>query len=247
MLVMSKGKDAWNTKENAEAYDAYARNFPMYQDTSRDLVAISGIKLGMTVVDLAAGTGTTTQAILDKTNGNVCIIAVDQAEEMLKKAREKFVGQSVQFIVSEAEDLDTAIRESVDTILCNSAFWQMKAQKVFRSVSHILKPDGVFAFNLPDHFFSYPDFQTQPRTPSPYNLDNLVSWGKEVGLTLVTKSVETYSKSADEMIAFNEIPVMKRNFKTEDDRKKYIAALQESRTENTLKRRQWVYFVFQKR
>lgn len=237
---MSKHKALWNTKENAEAYDTYARNFPMYQDTSRDLVAISGIKPGMTMVDLAAGTGATTKAILDKTDGNVHIIAVDQAEEMLKKAREKFVGKDVRFIVSEAEELDQVIHELVDAILCNSAFWQMKARAVFQAVSHVLKVGGVFVFNLPNQFFSFPDFQKKPRTPLLYDMHTLVAWGEEAGLFLAEKLVKRYEKSAEEVRAFRAIPVMKPPSKKEDGGEGVgVPTLPTSH--------EWLYLVFRKK
>lgn len=246
-MLMSKGKDIWNTKENAEAYDAYARNFPMYKDTSRDLVEASGVASGMVILDLAAGTGATTQAIMDKTAGDVSIIAVDQAEEMLKKITEKFANQNVKVVVSEAENLDKVITESIDAVICNSAFWQMKALQVFKAVSNILKQNSIFAFNLPDSFFRFKDFNKQPFNPVSYGFDDLISWGNEVGLTLVTKSVKAYSKTIDEAVAFNEIPVMKRNFQTEEEKNKFIEKLREESARNPSSERQWVCFVFRKK
>ena len=233
---MSRGKEIWNTKENAEAYDKYARSFPMYKDTSRDLIKISGVKSGMTIIDLAAGTGATTQAIFDQIGDDVYVIAIDQAEEMLTKAREKFINKNVKFIVSEAEDLDKVITEPVDAVLCNSALWQMKGGQVFKAVSGILKPNGIFAFNLPDSFFNEKDAA-----------GNIELWAKEAGLTLVNKSIELYDKSLDEILAFNEIPVMKRNFKTEEDRQDFINKLKDELTAGLLNKRQWVYFIFKKR
>ncbi len=244
---MSRGKDIWNTKENAEAYNLYASNFPMYIDTSRDLVKISGINLGTTLIDLACGTGTTTQAIMDATNSRVNIIAVDQAEEMLKKVKEKFVDGNVRFISSEAEDLDKVISEPIDAVICNSAFWQMKAQTTIRAVSNVLKSGGIFAFNLPDSFFNYSSFKKQPINPAPYNLNDLIGWAKEVKLTMVTEMVKTYSKTAEEVIAFNEIPVMKRSFKTDDEKNKFFEKLQNDKNKNILGVRQWVYLVFRKK
>lgn len=243
---MSRNKEVWNTKENAEAYDIYAKTFPMYKDTSNDLVIISDIKPGTVVVDLAAGTGATTQAILDKTDGNIRIIAVDQAEEMLNKAKEKFTGGNVEFIAVEAEELDKSIIESVDAVLCNSAFWQMKSKSTLRAVSHILKKDGIFAFNLPDSFFSYKGFKKSPINPAPYSLDDLITSGKEVGLALTTETIKAYDKTIEEMLAFNEIPVMKRNFASEEEKNEYREKLKETALKNPSQKREWVYFVFKK-
>jgi ubiquinone/menaquinone biosynthesis C-methylase UbiE len=231
---MSINKQIWDTEENAEAYDSYAINFPMYKEPK------------MTVVDLAAGTGVTTQAIIDSTNGDVHIIDVDQADKMLKKAEEKFPGKAIDFIVSEAETVDEVIKEPIDVIVCNSAFWQIKPKLVFKAVSKILKDGGVFAFNLPDHIFLYEEFRTQPKNPSPYNIDDLTSWAKEEGLSLVSKSVKSYEKSLDEIIAFSTIPVMKRNFKTEEDQKLHIERLRNESAQKPLNQRQWLYLVFKK-
>lgn len=243
---MSRNKEAWNTEENARAYDIYAKTFPMYKDTSNDLVAIADIKAGTIVVDLASGTGTTTQAILKKTGGAVCIIAIDQAEEMLNKAKEKFKEGNVQHIVAEAEDLARVITEPVDAIICNSAFWQMKVESTLKAVSTVLKKDGIFAFNLPDSFFRYKEFKKQPVHPVPYTADELVTRAQEVGLRLVSETIRIYDKTIEEVLAFNEIPVMKRNFKTDDEKKQHINALKEESIKNPQQRREWVYFVFKK-
>jgi ubiquinone/menaquinone biosynthesis C-methylase UbiE len=123
---MSKRKDAWNTKKNAAGYDAYASKFSLYKETSRDLVEIANITSGMTVVDLAAGTGVTTEAVLEQTDNDVTVIAVDQAEEMLKKARERHSDKgNVTYVVAQAESLEKSISDKVDAVICNSAFWQM--------------------------------------------------------------------------------------------------------------------------
>lgn len=239
---MSRNKKTWDTKENAEAYDGYARNFPMYRDTSRDLVEIAGIKPGMVVVDLAAGTGVTTQAILERIDEYSNVILVDQAEEMLNKAREKFPTASIKFVVSQAEELDEKVDELVDMVICNSAFWQMKAKSTFRAVSNILKDGGIFAFNLPDSFFSYEKFKKQPINPAPYSFNDLVTFAKDVGLTFVSDTVKSYEKTIEEALAFNEIPVMKRNFQTNEEKEAYLTKLRENQNQ----KREWVYFVFKK-
>lgn len=242
---MSKRKETWNTKDNAEAYDAYAGTFPMYKDTSRDLVEVTGIQPGMTIVDLAAGTGVTTQVILDKTVGNVRIILIDQAEEMLKKARKKLAAnKNIEFIVAKAEDLDKVIREPVDAVICNSAFWQMKPKEVFKAVSHVLHTNGLFAFNLPNQFFDYQGFKGKPKKPLSYRFGDLVCWGKETGLAFISQSVKEYDKSIEEIIAFNRIPVMQKNFVSEKERVAFISELKSNK--NGPKRTEWAHFVFKK-
>ncbi|WKZ26627.1 MAG: class I SAM-dependent methyltransferase [Candidatus Paceibacterota bacterium] len=241
---MSKYRISWNTKENANAYDKYATGFSMYKNTSRDLVKISDVKPGMTIIDLAAGTGATTQEIINAVGDNVRIIAIDQAEAMVKKAQEKFKNRkNMKFIVAEAENLCKVVKEPVDVVICNSAFWQMRIKTTFRNISDILKDDGLFAFNLPDQFFSYRYFKNKPRNPLPYNLKNLTSWAKDNKLTLIAKSVKEYSKTADEIITFSKIPVMSRNFKSAKGREDFIANIKKHKNS---KKNQWLYLVFKK-
>ncbi|MEK7091948.1 MAG: class I SAM-dependent methyltransferase [Patescibacteria group bacterium] len=234
---MSTRKGFWDTKENAEAYDNYARNFPMYQETSADLVEIVDLKSGMTVIDLAAGTGATSQAILAKIGDQGRVIAVDQAKEMLKKAQEKFASKNVQFVVAEAENLDQVITEPVDVVVCNSAFWQMKAPETLRAVANVLKPDGIFAFNLPDQFFD---------NPSSDNLDSLGTLGQKADLKLESRTTKRYQKSPAEKLAFQEIPIMQRNFRDEDERAQFMAKLKDKAEQNIPQEQQWIYFVFRK-
>jgi len=242
---MSKNKEIWDTKDNAEAYEQYVRNFAMYQGTSKDLIETADIQPGMTVVDLAAGTGATTQAILDKTGGDVSVIAIDQAEEMLNKAKEKFRNKHVRFIVSQAENLHESIKGKVDAVVSNSAFWQMDPRATFQSVSRILRPAGILAFNLPDQFFNHPDFDNKYKKSARYGLDDLIAWAQEAGFSLSSQSVKTYAQTADGIIAFFDIPVMRRNFKTEEERQKRIAHIK-SLPKGAVLTGQWAYFVFVK-
>lgn len=249
IAIMSTRKEIWDTKRNAEVYNAYTQMFPMYRDTSKDLVTIANIKPGMIVIDLAAGTGTTTQAILRQARGKIHIIAIDQAEAMLEQARVKFTNhKNIRFVVAEAEKLSEVIDKvkGVDAVVCNAAFWQMRPKQVFKEVSKILKREGVFAFNLPDQFFNYQEFHRHTKNALPYHFDDIIAWGNEVGLTLTHKSVKTYHKSAGEIIAFNQIPVMEKNFSTKEERDDFFARLKQESEKQQRKQNQWLYLVFRK-
>ncbi len=61
--------DIWGEDDNARRYDAYVRQYPNYQETSRDLVALAlppadASVSDAAVLDLACGTGATTREIL---------------------------------------------------------------------------------------------------------------------------------------------------------------------------------------
>lgn len=243
---MSKNRHLWDTKENAEEYNKYAGTFSMYKETSKDLIALAKIEKNMTVVDLAAGTGVTTQEIINKTDGQINIIAIDQSLEMLEKAKQNLNNENIRYIASEAEEFGKKINTKVDVIISNSAFWQMDAGKTFSNVSSVLKKGGIFAFNLPEQFFNHPDFTTKKNSKvEKLSREELVSLANKSGFKLIKEVVKSYEKSRDEVIAFWNIPVMKSNFNSEEDRVRIINKIKEM-PDNEKRESKWVCFVFKK-
>ncbi len=110
-------KNKWG-KPTAEKYDYYSRKYAVYRKTSKFLVRIAGIKKGITVVDLACGTGVTTREILKKTGSFGKVLGVDSSKEMLNIAKKKIKRKNVFFVHSSAEEIDRAIKEKVDLVLC---------------------------------------------------------------------------------------------------------------------------------
>ncbi len=143
--------DTWLDPFNAQMYDAYAQKYPLYRETGKKLVEVADIQQGMTVVDLACGTGIVTAHILAKINSIGTVIGIDGSPAMLDIARRKFSNSTVRFLQSSAENLHAVLpAASVDIVVCNSAFWQMRVQETLDGISSILKPGGKFVFNLPD-------------------------------------------------------------------------------------------------
>lgn len=142
-------------KLTAKKYDNYAAKYPLYKKTSQFLVKISDIRKGMSIVDLACGTGVTTTEILKKLGTSGKIINIDLSKEMLGIARKKNKQKNVSFVQLPAEDISTMIKEKIDLVLCNSAFWQMDMNKTLLGIKKILKNDGKFIFNLPSQHFKF--------------------------------------------------------------------------------------------
>jgi SAM-dependent methyltransferase len=113
--------DLWEEADNARRYAEFARRFPMYRLTSEHLVETAGFAPDATVVDLACGTGVTTEAVLAAlgTRGSV-----DGSAAMLGEARSRVADGRVTWVREQAENLAPGIAGGVDAVLCNSAFWQ---------------------------------------------------------------------------------------------------------------------------
>ena len=146
----------WEKIETAQKYDEYAQRLDsIYKKTSSDLVNIAKIKKGMVIIDLACGTGITTEKILKRIKGTGKIYAVDASLKMVEIAKKKIKNDNVVFVHSSAEKINKVIKEKADMVISNSAFWQMNTDKTLSALNSILKNDGKFIFNLPQQFFIF--------------------------------------------------------------------------------------------
>ncbi|QBD75716.1 class I SAM-dependent methyltransferase [Ktedonosporobacter rubrisoli] len=139
-------KTGWQDTFNAQLYETYALTYPLYRESGKHLLSLVGICPGQTVLDLACGTGTVTVQIQEALQGCGIIIGVDISAAMLAIAKEKL--PLATFSQSPAERLAEIVpANSVDLIVCNSAFWQMDIRSVLAAIRTVLKPAGRFAFN----------------------------------------------------------------------------------------------------
>jgi ubiquinone/menaquinone biosynthesis C-methylase UbiE len=147
----------WDDKQTAQAYDKYSKHYPIYRDTSRDLVNLAKIESDMHVIDLCGGTGVTSQAVLNVLKASGHLHLVDMSSAMLDIARQNLQANNLSFHQASAEALHEIIAQPADRVICNSAFWQVDMDAVLKAIHEVIKPDGMFAFNLPSGFYEIPN------------------------------------------------------------------------------------------
>lgn len=229
--------NGWNSPVTAQAYHEYTLDFPMYPKSSQDLVDMAELQSGDVVVDLGCGTGITSQQICQAIGPNGRIIAVDQSTSMINLARANQNGAGVTFIQSPAENLHLHLSEPVDAVICNAAIWEMNLENTFKTVGKILKPGGKFAFSIPGQFYRFPAEESRVKsreqffitlpllmfsiarashglTEMGFTVKDLISdkdipnFAHNSGLTVKSKTVETYPRTAEDAYRFETIPVM---------------------------------------
>jgi SAM-dependent methyltransferase len=149
--------DIWGEDDNARRYDAYAREYPNYRETSRDLIAVAlpSAAAGVpdaAVLDLACGTGATTREILAVLGPHGRVTGVDQSAAMLDVAASSTTDPRASWIQATAESVDRHMPGTVDAIVCNSAIWQTDLAATARAARAVLEAGGRFAFNVPVDF-----------------------------------------------------------------------------------------------
>jgi SAM-dependent methyltransferase len=164
--------DIWGENDNPRRYDAYAREYPGYRETSRDLIALAlpSADAGVadaTVLDLACGTGATTREILAVLGPDGRVTGVDKSAAMLGVATSSTTDPRVTWIQARAESVDQHVTEPVDALICNSAIWQTDFAATAMAVRAVMKAGGRFAFNVPVDFLGDGDsHRSRERYPS---------------------------------------------------------------------------------
>lgn len=151
------GDDSWGEDDNPRRYDAYAREYPNYRETSRDLIALAlpSAQAGAaeaTVIDLACGTGATTREILAVLGPGGRVFGVDKSAAMLGVAASSTTDPRASWIEASAETVDQHVSELADAVICNSAVWQTDFTATAMAVRAVTKAGGCFAFNIPVGF-----------------------------------------------------------------------------------------------
>jgi SAM-dependent methyltransferase len=155
--IPAPADDSWGEDDNPRRYDAYAREYPGYRETSRDLIALAlpSADAGVAdaaVVDLACGTGATTREILAVLGPDGRVTGIDKSAAMLKVAASSAADPRVTWIQARAENVDQHVTVPADAVICNSAIWQTDFAATAIAVRAVMKAGGRFAFNVPAGF-----------------------------------------------------------------------------------------------
>ncbi len=164
--------DSWGEDDNPRRYDVYAREYPNYRETSRDLIALAlpSADVGVAdaaVLDLACGTGATTREILAVLGPDGRVTGVDSSAAMLGVAASSTTDPRAAWIQACAEGVDQHVTKPVDVVVCNSAIWQTDFAATAMAVRRVMKAGGRFAFNVPVGFLGEGDrHRSRERYPS---------------------------------------------------------------------------------
>jgi SAM-dependent methyltransferase len=133
--------DRGRIHRHAEAFglvpEAYERGRPEYPAAAVEvLVDRLGLARGVRVLDLAAGTGKLTRALLGTGAEVVAVEPVAEMRALLPDGIEALDG------VAEAIPLR---HESVDAVTCGQAFHWFRAEEALREIRRVLRPGGGLA------------------------------------------------------------------------------------------------------
>ena len=149
--------DSWGEDDNARRYDDFARQYPAYRETSRDLVTLAELSADAAVLDLGCGTGATSREILAVLGPGGRVTGVDGSAAMLAVVARSVDDPRVTWVQARAELVDRHLSGPVDAVLCNSAIWQTDLAVTAAAVRNCLADGGSFVFNIASGFLGEQD------------------------------------------------------------------------------------------
>jgi len=139
----------WDSWLNAEIYDRFVREQPIYGWLNRTLVELAQVAGVERILDLACGTGATTIACLGAMDADAEIVAIDASQAMIRVARANVVDPRARFETMAASEADR-LEGRFQRVLCCAAFWQFpSAAAVFRALEPRTGAGARLVFNVP--------------------------------------------------------------------------------------------------
>jgi hypothetical protein len=184
---------------------------------------------------------------------------------MLAQAQRTITSDTVRFLHVSAEDFASHIPKPVDRVVCNAAFFLFaNIDAVLGEIRAILKPNGLFAFNLPDQVYDFGDgkpsemahvvskyFDQSPSVTAPttarYSSDRIHTLASTHGFRVIDFKVIGLHLSVDDLISFYSIPYFgSRRFpnRTPEELKDLVTARFQTSSEVDAPYYRWAQFVF---
>jgi SAM-dependent methyltransferase len=145
--------NGWDDRETPAYYEAFCRGHSRYRRANAALISHARIQSPMRVLDLAAGTGRTAEAALERLGEDGRVICVEPSVAMRAEGMRRVTDRRVHWRASlhEAEG-------PFDRILCGAAIWQLgPLPETLSLLAGFLRPGGGLVFNMPALYLLEPD------------------------------------------------------------------------------------------
>ena len=135
-----------------ENYEKYLGPL-IFREYAEDLASRVAIQAGGVLLEIAAGTGMATRQLRDAIDPDARIVVTDLNEDMLNVARTKFdKDENIEFQTADALNLPFE-DASFDAVVCQfSVMFFPDKLLALQEAARVLKPGGLFYFNIWDSF-----------------------------------------------------------------------------------------------
>src|SRR5215212_4951359 len=123
----------WDHPATARYYEQFCERHERYRRANRELVRHARLAGGQRVLDLAAGTGRTAEAILERVGKSAQITCVEPAAAMRRVGKLRMGLGGARWLAKCPADVG-----GFDRILCGAGIWQMTPlEKTFSQLARL--------------------------------------------------------------------------------------------------------------
>lgn len=259
----------WGDWLNAEIYNSYVHEYPIYRELNRRLAEIAGLGDAKRVLDLACGSGATSRACLAFLGSDAELVGVDASEPLVELARMEIRDPRARFAVAPAAALERVVEGPFDRIVCNTAFWQFPSPTtVIRALGRLTEPGATFFFNVPAERVLGAAAAIHPfqaalaraiedhtegsfrKTPAQIDPDHLAEWLDDAGFDLERAERFVYNGRQEEFLELMKVPAMIGPLTPDLSPESRLAALRRAAERIDLEERvdvPWIYFIARRR
>jgi SAM-dependent methyltransferase len=145
--------NGWDERDAPGYYEAFCRCHSRYTRANAALISHARIEPGLRVLDVAAGTGRTAEAVLERLGEDGRMICVEPSTAMRSEGMRRITDTRVQWSARLPQD-----HARFDRILCGAAIWQLDPiADTLRMLAGLLNPGGALCFNIPSLYLREPD------------------------------------------------------------------------------------------
>jgi SAM-dependent methyltransferase len=161
----------WDDVQTARVYERFCRRHRRYRVANDALIAYAALVPGLRVLDVAAGTGRTAEAVLPHIGDRGTVLCVEPARAMRDVGARRLTDQRVAW-TSQLPDENAAL---FDRVVCGAGMWQLlPLDSTFARLLPLLAPGGAMIFNIPAQYLLEPDPPGGGRDPLLLELPALV-------------------------------------------------------------------------
>ena len=152
--------DEWDQTATARSYEAFCGRHGRYREANQELAAHASIGPGQRVLDVAAGTGRTAEALLPNLGPDGRVFCFEPARAMGRAGARRLRDRRVRWL---AEWPDSG---TFDRIVCGAGIWQLlPLAETFARLADRLRSSGALSFNIPALYLGIPDQPGAGRDP----------------------------------------------------------------------------------
>ncbi|MFB5083955.1 class I SAM-dependent methyltransferase [Symbiobacterium thermophilum] len=141
-----------------------AAQMALYRESARRLCELAGLRPGMAVVDLGAGTGLAGLAALELVPEGLELVVVEPNPSLLAAARARIGDRAGAYHTVDPVAAADLVPGKVDRVICNLALLSFRdPEGVLRAWRNRIKPTGRFCFSLSGTYFNVLRDQVTPQ------------------------------------------------------------------------------------